>query len=87
MPALEVKLYLLKQSASITSAMGWAGEFIQQSVHGSFARAIASKGCKVGIHHLLGFDEGAEMIRARKADEEANRFAHVVHTKSSAARR
>ena len=62
MPPLKVKLYLLEQATSIANSMDWKGEFIQECVYGYFARAIASKGCKVGIYDLLGFEDDAGTI-------------------------
>ena len=87
MPALQVKFDLLEQSAAIESAICRGGEFIQQGIHGGSARAVAARGCKVEIHHLLGLDDGAGMVRARKAHEMADRFVYVVHTRRTAAPR
>ena len=48
-------------------------------------RAIAFKGREVGIHHLLGLNDGARAVRVRKGNEGAYRFVYMVHTTRSAA--
>jgi len=40
-PTLQVKLYLLEQTAAIESAIYRRGEFIQEGVQGSSARRIS----------------------------------------------
>lgn len=81
-----MKLYLLKQATAIACSMNWRGEFMVQCINRRFARAVAFKGGKVGVHRLLGRDDGARTIGARKINEEANCFVHLVHTTRSAAR-
>ena len=84
MPALEVTLDLLKEATAIANAEPRRVKFVQQSVHGGFACAVALEGDEVGIDDLLGLVDRAHTIRGCKADEQANGFAKVIHLAGSA---
>ena len=69
MPALKVTLDLFEQTTPIAGSMPGRVKFVQQSINGGFAGAVALEGDEVAIYNLLGFVDGADPIRSCKADE------------------
>lgn len=80
MTALEVKLDLLEQAASIASAMARRVKLVHQSRDRGFACEVAGEGHEVRIHDLLRLGDGARTIRGCEADDEVHGFSEMIHS-------
>ena len=87
LPAPEVKLDLLEQTASIARTMARRVKFVHQRVDRGLACEVSVEGHEVRVHHVLGLGDGARTIRGCKADDEVHGFSEMIHATGIADRR